>query len=178
MGARQHGQPRVLEREGPQCAGDLRQFRQQQLCAGPLQQPRVAEIVEVLGGAAKMHQFQRRRARTRLGQLLAHVVFDRLDVVIDPRLDLLDRGGGLGPGIAGQGVGACPRRCAECGTRQLRLGLDEFQQPQGLDADPFPDQPGFAEQCAQGFGRGRVAAINRGNGQQVGLIHAVGNARG
>ena len=47
-----------------------------------------------------MHQFQGRGRGARGAQLLAHVVFDRLHVVVDARLDGLDRGGGVGIRVA------------------------------------------------------------------------------
>ena len=52
------------------------------------EEARIAQIIEILGGAAEMHQFQYAFARAGGEKLLPHVVFDGLDVVIYARLYL------------------------------------------------------------------------------------------
>jgi hypothetical protein len=62
--------------------------------APSLQHARVGEVVDVLGGATEMHQLERRGIGAGVLQPLAHPVLDRLDVVVDARLDRLDLCGG------------------------------------------------------------------------------------
>ena len=56
------------------------------------QHARVGEVVDVLGGAAEVHQLEHGGRGAALRELLAHEIFHGLDVVVDARLDGLDRG--------------------------------------------------------------------------------------
>src|SRR6202040_1996558 len=87
--ARRHGGVGVamrelgqLERAGVESA--------EQRVARRVQQARVTEVVDVFRGAAEVHQLERRIRSPDRSQLLAYVVFNGLDVVIDALLYRLD----------------------------------------------------------------------------------------
>jgi len=121
--------------------GENRQQRRPRL----LQQARIAQVVDVLGGAAEVHQLESRGCGSCPGELFAHVVLDRLHVVVDARLDgFHGRRRRLGRRLR-ELLGARAHRAAQARTGELRHGRGELQQPVCLDADALADQPGLGE---------------------------------
>ena len=71
----------------------------EELRARGLQNPRVAQIVDVLGGTAEMHELERRLAGPCRRQLLTDVIFNSLDVVVGAGFDRFHRSGCVGIGL-------------------------------------------------------------------------------
>jgi hypothetical protein len=135
--------------------------RAEQRVARRVQQARVTEVVDVFRGAAEVHQLERRIRGPDRSQLLAYVVLNGLDVVIDALLDRLDgrRRCRLGRGC--KLTRALAHRGRELRAGQLRHRRRQVQQPLRLDADALADQSALREQAAQRRARGAVAPIHR-----------------
>ena len=84
--ARQHRHVGFAAREGGELRRALRE-RGEHAPARLAEEARVAQIVDVLGGAAEMHELEGGLARPRGRELLADVILDCLDIVVDDRLD-------------------------------------------------------------------------------------------
>ena len=132
---------------------------QQRARAG--EQTRVAHVVDVLGSAGEVHQLQGRRRRAGLLERPAHVVLDRLHVVVDARFDCLHRLRGTRIVGAGEFCGTGTHRRAQRSAGQLRRRCRQVQQPLRFDADALTDEPGLGQEAAQGRGRRAVAAVDR-----------------
>ena len=108
-----------------------------------------------------MHQLERRGVGAGGGQLLAHEVLDRLDVVIDAPLDGLDALGGVGCRDRAPARRRAARTAAgSAACSSCSRGAVELREPQRLDADALADQRGFGKVIAQRRRRGGVAAIH------------------
>ena len=145
VGAREHRQLRVLAGKRLQRRNDGIELLAEHLaCAA--QHARVGEVVDVLGRAAKVHELEGGGAGARGGELIAHVVLDRLDVVIGARLDRLDRGRGTRRGLFGERLGDRQHGGSE-GLHSGEPGgsrAGERQQPFRFDPHPLADQRRFA----------------------------------
>jgi len=157
----EHRQIGMLICELPQRSADRGKLGEQGN-SGALQHAGIGQIVDVLGSAAEMHEFEHGVARSSTRELLAHVVLDRLDVVIGALLDRLHGGGGRG-GRRGRQLS----RNVEHGCRNVRSGgearrssFGECQQPLGLDPDALADQRRFGKVLSQRQRAARVAAVD------------------
>ncbi len=111
-----------------------------------LQHARVAQIVDVFGGAAEVHQLQRCFGGAGRPQLLAHVVLDSLDIVIDAGLRCcLTASAACTGGSRDQRLGALAHGRLQRCTGELRRGRRQVQQPVRLDADALPDETGLRQ---------------------------------
>jgi hypothetical protein len=175
--AREHGQGGVGVRHVAQRGRQPVQRGQQHLVAGLPKHQRIAEVVDVLGGAGEVHEFKRRRQALVVLQPLLDEVLDRLDVVVGGPLDLLD------PRRVGsaEALGHRPQ-AGRGGFRQgsefddARLGR-QGQQPLDLDPDPGPDQSEFREDRTQRRDLAGVAAIERGQCEQGLFGHRSGSGQ-
>ncbi len=125
-----------------------------------LQDERVGEIVDVLGGACEMHHLDRQRRIDR-GDALLDKILDCFDVVIGGRLEFL------------HAARIVEREVVENGAELLRSGggnrfqradlgmLRERQVPFNLDAHAVTNQGDFAEVRLQAPGARAVAAVDR-----------------
>ena len=166
VGAREHRQLGMRSRQRAQRRQQRVELRQQYLHAGLLQQPRIAQVVDVLRGAAEMHQLQRRAGRAGSGQLVTHEVLHCLDVVIDALIDDLDRFGGVGPRVARQAGIALEHRWRQCAGEQAQPWCRELLEPQRLDTDAFADQRGLGKISAQRRRDGGVTPVHGREGGQ------------
>jgi hypothetical protein len=91
--------------------------RQQNELARAGQQPRVTQVVDVLGRAADVHQLEQGGRRASRGEPFAHVVLDGLHVVVDPLLDRLHRRRHVVAGIAAASVDAGRDACGQRASR-------------------------------------------------------------
>ena len=177
MGARQHRQRGMRVRHRAQGLDQPVHAGQQHAVARLAQHQRVAEVVDVLAGAGEMHEFQRGAQLRVVLQPFLDQVLDRLDVVVGGAFDLLD-----------------PRRIDHVevpGERmQARLGaagelrqLDDArlrgqrQQPFDLDLDPGADQAVLGEDRPQRVDLAGVTAVERGQGEQLGVGHGAAGRR-
>src|SRR5581483_4121121 len=129
--------------------------------ARPLQKARVAEIIDVFGGAAEVHQLECGLTGAGQRELLANVIFDCFDVVIDARLDRFHRPRAILIGLMRKAFRPRSGARRQGGSGKLRHGLREVQQPARLDADALPDEAGLGEQLAHRSGGCAIAAVNR-----------------
>ncbi len=129
-----------------------------------------------------MHQLQRRGTRARSGELGADIVFDRLDVMVDARLDQLDGRGGGCSGRLGQVLRAFTYRGSKLRAGQLRRGGRDMQQPARFDADALADESALGKQHPQRRGGRAIAAVKRRQrvdcGERITLGRGVARARG
>ena len=86
-----------------------------------------------------MHQLEQRRRGACCGQAIAHMVFNRFDVMVDALLDLLDRGRSGCARVFSQTGQTLLQRGRQRLSQQLRQLFGQMQQPQGLDADALVD---------------------------------------
>ena len=115
-----------------------------------------------------MHQLEGRGRGARGAQLLAHVVFDRLHVMIDARFDGLDGSGGERIRRARQRQCPLTHGGAELRAGQARRGGRQVQEPLRLDAYALADEPGLRERGTQRGSARAVATIDRGERIQRG----------
>ena len=134
--------------------------RQQHGLTGPLQHAGIAEVVDVLRGAAEMHQLEQRRRGACCGQAIAHMVFNRFDVMVDALLDLLDGHGRLSPGLVNEAGQTGLQRRRQRRRQQTRHLFGQVLQPQGFDPDAFVDERGFGKQRGQRCGGRPIAAVD------------------
>ena len=166
--AGEHRQLGVRFGQRAQGCGQGAHLGQQHGAARVAQQARVAEIVDVLGSAAEVHEFERGGAGADGRQRLAHEIFHRLDVVVDTPFDGFDGRGRQRSRVLCERRGARGHVCRQ-GGRQQRGGLaGEPDEPQGLDAYAFTDQRRLGQVLAQRRDRGRIATVHgreRGKGR-------------
>ena len=108
------------------------------------QHARVGEVVDVLGGAAEVHQLEHRGRGAARGELLAHEVLDRLHVVVDARFDGLDGG----------------RRVLARLERQARGELAHGIGQRLLQASAARIRPGDSSQAASMRIRSRISPLS------------------
>jgi glutathione S-transferase len=171
VGARQHRQLGMCSCQHLQKSYQRTGLRQQHIVPCRLQQPRIAEIIEVLGGAAEVHQLERCAAGAGRRQLIAHEVLDRLDVVIDALLDRLDDGWGAGGWIARQRGAPVMHGGGQISAEQPQLRSRKLAEPQGLDPNALTDQRGLGKVIAQRRGDGGIATIHGRERCQGGWFH-------
>jgi hypothetical protein len=160
MRAREHRPVRLAACERGELGGALLEH-EDEAAARLTEEPRVAQIVDVLRGAAEVHELEGGFTRSRGRKLLAHVVLDRLDIMIDARLDGLDRRRAVRIRLAGDLTRPRARGRSQSGTVELRHRRAQMQQPRGLDPRALADESRLGEQLPQWL-RGRaVAAIDR-----------------
>ncbi len=164
-------------RHGPQLRDHFVQARQHHRIAALAQHQRIGQVVDVLAGAGEVHELQRRRQRGVALQPLLDVVLYRLDVVVGRALDLLDpRGIGRRKAFRKRAQSRGIRGGERRQLRDRRLGRKR-QQPFDLHVHARVDQPVFGEHPPQRIGLGGVAAVERGQGEQLGVGHG-GSWRG
>ena len=142
MGARRHRGVGIGVRELRQLLYARGEHRQQRAARRP-QQVGVAEVIDILRSAAEVHELEGGSGGPGRSELLAYVVLDGLDVVVDAPLDALD---GCRRSLIGrlcQLLGTLAHRRAERRACQLRNRRAEMQQPLRLDADALADQTGL-----------------------------------
>ena len=135
-----------------------------------LQDERVGEIVDVLGGAREMHHLDRQRRIDR-GDSLFYEILDRFDVVIGGRLKLLHPARIVEREVLVNGAELFRgRRWERFQRTDLRMRR-ERQIPLDLDADAVTNQRELAEVGLEAPGARAVAAVyGRHRGQcRVGL---------
>ncbi len=93
-------------------------------------------------------------------QLLAHVVFDGLDVMVDARLDRLDPVGFAVQSGGGHQLERGARRLGNAGRNRQPVDAAQVQVPQRLDSHALPDQSRLAAQLAQLRQLSRIAAVD------------------
>ena len=108
-----------------------------------------------------MHDLESCLAGSRRGQLLAHIVFNSLYIVVRARFDGLHRCGGIRIRLVRELARARDDFGVERGAGKLRNGRRQVQQPLRLDPNALADQSGFGEKVAQWLGGRTVAAIYR-----------------
>ena len=93
MGPRQHRAVCVLVGQRAQRGNQLVHAGKEEALSGLAQHQRVAEVVDVLGGAGEVYELRDGRELVPVGELRFEEVLHRLDVVVGGRLDLLDAAG-------------------------------------------------------------------------------------
>jgi hypothetical protein len=167
VGAREHRQRGVRVGHRAQRLDDGIEFRQQHLLPRLVEHQRIGQVVDVLAGAGEMHELQRRLERRVAFQPFLEEVLDRLDVVVGGRLDLLDvRGVGDGEAVgeraqAADGVVVEGGQFGDGGLRRQR------QQPFDLHTHAGADQPVLGEDRPQRVDLARIAAVERGQGEEL-----------
>ena len=125
-----------------------------------LQDERVGEVVDVLGGAREMHHLDRQRRIDR-GDSLFDEILDRLDVVIGGRLEFLHPARIVEREVLVNGAELFRGRRGDRFQR-ADLGMRrERQVPFDLDADAVANQRELAEVGLQAPGARAVAAVDR-----------------
>ena len=171
VSAGQHRQGRVFAGRAGQPVLYVGQCRQQYARARGRKQTGVAQIVDVLGGAAEVHQFEQRRRRASGREGVAHVVFHGFDIVIDAPLDRLDGRRSAAARIGHQTCGAGAHARRQWAAGKLGQGIGQLQQPQGLDADALADEAGFGKEITQRRRGRRITAVDRGYREERVVIH-------
>jgi len=161
VGARQHRLVGVAGGQVRDRRDQLVHARQQYAVAAVPEHQCVGKIIDVLGSAGEVDEFGAARDFLVAAGFFLQKIFDRLDVVIGGRLDLLDAARIAFREIRNDALEEFFR-----GWREGRYFLDLFvtaerEQPAYLDQHAPADQAVFAEERAERSGFGLVAAVER-----------------